>query len=297
VLTGLGGAGKSTLLAQFAKETYAAQAATVVILDFDRPGIDPRDRYWLEGEIARQVGYQYPQVAQQLRQRRQEARQQKAEVEERVEKWTSQSVSDERGLRGLLFDVQSALMSVGAGGRPVLLVLDTFEEVAQRDLVERVCEWLSEIAERFTPMPLRVIFSGRLYDPTPPVDTVPDAPRVPEALRKFNVNEAIEVSELEPEVAEQYLTKLGVPPSIAVRLARSDVLPRRPLELKLLAKLVENSNLDVDELESQLREGGEAAGELFGGLIYRRVLLRIGDEVARSLAFPGLVLRYVTTDL
>src|SRR5262249_37897144 len=52
-----------------------------------------------------------------------------------------------------------------------------------------------------------------------------------------------------------------------------------------------------DELESQLREGGEAAGELFGGLIYRRVLLRIGDEVARSLAFPGLVLRYVTTDL
>ena len=60
LLSGLGGAGKSTLLAKFARETATAGTATVVVLDFDRPGIDGRDTLWLEMEMARQVGAQYP---------------------------------------------------------------------------------------------------------------------------------------------------------------------------------------------------------------------------------------------
>ncbi|UOQ75285.1 ATP-binding protein [Hymenobacter cellulosilyticus] len=56
VLTGIGGAGKSTLLAKFALQVLTDRKATIVVLDFDRPGVDYRDLYWLEKEIVRQIG-------------------------------------------------------------------------------------------------------------------------------------------------------------------------------------------------------------------------------------------------
>ena len=105
---------------------------------------------------------------------------------------------------------------------------------------------------------------------------------------------------------------MGVPEAAAARLAASDVLPRRPLELKLVAKLIADSPASsIDDLEQELREGGDAARDLFAGLVYRRVLLRISvpddereaagsvitDELLRKLAYPGLVLRYVTPAL
>ena len=105
---------------------------------------------------------------------------------------------------------------------------------------------------------------------------------------------------------------MGVSETAAVRLAASDVLPRRPLELKLVAKLIVDSPASsIDDLERELREGGNAARDLFAGLVYRRVLLRISvpddereaagsvitDDLLRKLAYPGLVLRYVTPGL
>ena len=55
----------------------------------------------------------------------------------------------------------------------------------------------------------------------------------------------------------------------------------------------------IDELEAEIREGGPAAKELFTGIVYKRLLQRIDDkdEIIRELAYPGLVLRYVTPAL
>ena len=77
VLTGVGGVGKSTLLAKFAEDAVARHTATLVLLDFDRPGIDPNDRYWLEMEMTRQVGLQFPDLAESLRKLRANWREQR----------------------------------------------------------------------------------------------------------------------------------------------------------------------------------------------------------------------------
>jgi hypothetical protein len=287
VLTGLGGAGKSTLVAKVAREVADAYEATVVILDFDRPGIDARDLYWLESEMTRQVGRQYPETEQTLRELRQEARQQLSKsAADAAQVYAADAVEEERSLRRTVSGVAEALGTAGAGERPFMLVLDTFEEVTQRDLTGRIVEWIFEIAHRLAPAPLRVVFSGRLYY---------------EGLQKVTnegITQTLELGELEVREAVELLMSHGLSEAAATRLASSDVLPRRPLEMRLLARLVRGGDESaVEELEAEIRDGGEAARGLFAGLIYRRVLRRIENETARELAYPGLVLRYVTVDL
>jgi predicted ATPase len=286
VLTGLGGAGKSTLLAKFARDCVTDKTATVVVLDFDRPGVEPNDTPWLEAEMTRQASCQYRGTEQALRSRRRDTRQKKQAFEEQFASFAAQRREYESSLRDLVSDLARVLTDAGAGDRPLLLVLDTFEEVMQRDLDARVLDWLNEIAERLWPIRLKVIFSGRLFDHSRDV------------LKGHGVTQTIEVEELEPAMAERLLLIRKVPPELAKRLAASDVLPRRPLELKLLARLVtETGAPTVEELEQDLRSGGDKARDLFAGLVYRRVLLRIKDQTTRTLAYPGLVLRYVTADL
>jgi hypothetical protein len=286
VLTGLGGAGKSTLVAKFARDCVTDKRATVVVLDFDRPGVEPNDTPWLEAEMTRQASCQYPGMEQALRSRRRETRQKRHAFEEQFASYAPQRREYESSLRNLVSDLGDELASAGVGDLPLLLVLDTFEEVMQRDLDARTLEWLNEIAERLWPIRLKVIFCGRLFD------------RWRVVLKGYGVTETIEVEELEPALAERLLLTCKVPPGLAKRLAASDVLPRRPLELKLLARLVTAPGAPpVEELEQDIRSGGDAARDLFAGLVYRRVLLRIQDLTTRTLAYPGLVLRYVTADL
>ncbi|WP_158597998.1 AAA family ATPase [Noviherbaspirillum saxi] len=285
ILTGLGGAGKSTLLAKFAREITSFGTATLVVLDFDRPAIDAGDTYWLEMEIARQVGCQYPDLDESLRHVRETIRHFKGDTEKGTASFTPEYASLERGFRSVIDGVRDALRSVSGHHRPILLILDTFEEVAQRDLIDRMINWLREIADRFFPIPLKVIFSGRLFD------------RALARLKDHGTGESLNVDALDPILAEQLLKQLDVPDTWARRLAYSEVLPRRPLELKLLARLIKSSGDEsIDTLEEEIRNGGPAASELFAGLVYRRVLLRVSEE-ARSLAFPGLVLRYLTKEL
>jgi hypothetical protein len=286
ILTGLGGAGKSTLLARFARDLFAERSATVVILDFDRPGVDANDLYWLEAEMSRQVGAQYPNAAEMLRQLRLDVRQQKTESESDSPSFGSEQVTYERGHRQIVSGIRDALIEAQAAESALLLILDTFEEVTQRNIEGKLIEWLYEIDSHLSPIALRVIFSGRLYGE--------DC----STLNNFGVKDSIEINELEPLVAERFLVQLGLSPGAANRLANSDVLPRRPLELKLLAKLIGGGDERAAiELEAEIRDGGAAARALFAGIVYRRVLQRIRNQTARSLAYPGLVLRYVTADL
>jgi hypothetical protein len=104
---------------------------------------------------------------------------------------------------------------------------------------------------------------------------------------------------LSPTEAQRLLLHLGVTEAMAKRLTKSGIFPLRPLELQLLGKIANRneSSLTIEELEAEILQGGEKAKELFVGLIYRRVLLRINDPVTEALAYPGLILRYVTPEL
>ena len=299
LLSGPGGSGKSTLLAKFARDIAAAGAATVVVLDFDRPGFDGADTLWLEMEITRQVGAQHPEHEQSLRQAREEVRRTSADRRHAQQMFDSGSLEGARGTRhSVLLPVKEALDDAGRD-QSLLLILDTFEEVVQRELTGGILEWLSDLDSLLSPISLRVILSGRIFD----------------NLRSYVQGykaEQIVIDQFPPETAGEFLRALGVPEPAAARLAASEALPRRPLELKLVAKLITDSSLSsIDELERELQEGGDAARDLFAGLVYRRVLLRISvpdnargepssiitDELLRKLAYPGLVLRYVTPAL
>ena len=186
VLTGVGGVGKSTLLAKFAEEAVAHHTATLVLLDFDRPGIDPNDRYWLEMEMTRQVGLQFPDLAESLRTLRANWREQRqADIpsntyfQSSVTKSFTESVEVARGQQSVVSDMRQLVQEGSGAGergvspvadaptsspqRPYLLVLDTFEEVMQQDLAGSMLEWLVTIGDALRPVPLLVIFSGRLF--------------------------------------------------------------------------------------------------------------------------------------
>ncbi|QDK78543.1 AAA family ATPase [Spirosoma sp. KCTC 42546] len=301
-LTGVGGVGKSTLLAKFAEDAVARKLATLVLLDFDRPGIDPRDQYWLEMEMTRQVGLQYADLAEPLRQLRADWRQQRQSEsvanpyqQSSKNQYFTESVEVSRGFRSIVSEMRQLIQQANlekphtvAQERPFLLVLDTFEEVMQLELAGRVLDWLSDIGNALRPIPLRVIFSGRLFD-----DDQTE-------LGSWGVRDFIELTELDHKQAELLLHNLGVAKPMAKRLSYSDLFPRRPLEIRLLAKIAtRESASSIDELEAEIRQGGPAAKNLFTGIVYKRLLQRIDnkDKVIRELAYPGLVLRYVTPAL
>ena len=286
VVTGLGGAGKSTLVAKFAQDVASRQAATVVILDFDRPGIDPRDTHWLGSEIMRQVGQQYPGVRERLRSVRHLGRPDRGWQAQRVSSDSSEVHLSQRVEASLVAELRPALEAAGTGARPVLLVLDTFEEVIQHGLTDAVQKWLDQLSDALYPTSLKVVYSGRLFDLG-----------LEQVSRRSQV-EVIELGELDRGTAAALLSSYGVAADLAVKLVESDVLPLRPLELKLLARVLQDDpDASLERLERELQSGGPAAKESFAALVYRRVLLRIRDPILQKLAYPGLVLRYVTVDI
>lgn len=291
LLTGLGGAGKSTLVTQFVREVMEKSQATVVILDFDRPGITIVDTTWLESEIARQVGQQYPQLLERLRHARQEVREYKVDASERYLEHSFESIQGSR-TSAVLRLIQKSTAEIGVQNRPFLVVLDTFEEIEPfHDQLSTFESWLYFLEDCLAPMPLKIIISGR---------------SVGSEVERW-AQQRITIDELEGPLARKLLIQLGVREQTARRLVASKVLPRRPLELKLLASIMSDApQTSVSGLEREIRQIPTARGQgdsakpveqLATGVIYRRVLNRLKDPITKRLAYPGLVLRYVTVDL
>lgn len=278
-LSGLGGAGKSALLTHFLAEVYKAKSATLVVFDFDRPGIDAADTVWLRSELARQVGLQYPEVADDLRKARQQIRETQAKLARHSSK--SEQTSHVRTSDDLLDSVRRALTNVKADRRPILMVLDTLEVLMTSEAQNSLLHWIDAFADILSPTPLKVLLSGRLFD---------------DALAAFEARageQPMTLDALPPATAKSLLLKCGVTDRLASVLAKKHWLPRRPLELRLLARLATDSKLTATDLERDLRDG---TPELAAGIIYGRVLKRLRGVIG-LLASPGLVLRFVTPEL
>jgi hypothetical protein len=284
VVKGVGGVGKSTLLAKFTQEILSKKLASVVVLDFDRPGIVPTDTAWLELEMTKQIANQYGNERQRLTKARQDIRKQEAD-------YGLESVSESlRSSRGLIWQLVDVLHNAGATDKPFLIILDTVEEVKKHSLLDLLKNWISDMCGLFYPITVKVVFSGRLYEDqlvelltTPQIDNTP-----------------LDIVAFDKTIAVQFLVKKqGLDEERAKKVAESEVLPLRPLELKLIARLLLKGTATIEDLEKDLKEGTnkESLSELFAGIIYQRVLKRLNDPLLSALAYPGLVLRYVTTPL
>ncbi len=288
-LRGAGGSGKSTLLAKFLSTTIEHHDTAIAILDFDKPGIHPSDGKWLDMEVSRQISYQTGDRGNFLKDSRDRI---KDDLQTGSKYYESYSSHHKTILRGFVEDVKEAAnyaLKRHPEIKRLLLVLDTFEEVMQRGLFEHIRSWLYDwqhYAAQFD-LEFKVIFSGRLSG---------DNIKKLENVKKLR---DIKVEELDPEAATRMLCDLGVSSEKAGQLAASPDIPRRPLELRLAARAMKtNPELSVKELEEELiKAGGKGAKEFFAGVIYKRVLLRISNQIAREIAYPGLILRYVNEEL
>lgn len=284
VVTGTGGAGKSTLLAKFLQEVRDNNTATIAILDFDKPGVDPDDKNWLLSEMINQVGRQYPQIRMEINHGLDRLREESNERERYSFKkeFTSE---DLRRQMSIIFPITAALTAIGANRRPWLIVFDTFEEVKTDLRRETLITWLHTLADMVSEIPFKVIISGRLFGK----DT---------KFKSYDGEAAvITVEEFDSDVAMAFLEHLGLPNQTIHGILKDSKIPLRPLELKLLAGLFEDPSFSLEELKAETANSKFAGKDLFLGIVYRRVLARIGDATARKLAYPGLVLRYLTVPI
>jgi len=280
LIFGPGGVGKSTLVARFILEHARLPAALrfpFAYLDFDRPEIDENEPLSLLTEAVRQLGLQFPEAmpkteALQARWREEFGRNRPhAALETSV---LADPDTLPESLERAALDLSVLVDTLGAADQPVVMVLDTLEELqfavgARLNTIWPLLDHLREHSPR-----LRVVLVGR--------GEIEGRNVVP-----------LQLTGLDRSAAIAYLKARGVEnATVAGRLA--DRLDGSPLSLKLAADLVAKSDWSGADLPLRLLRFD---AQLLQRQLYRRVLDHIHDPDVRSLAHPGLVLRRITADL
>lgn len=159
-------------------------------------------------------------------------------------------------------------------GTPLLLVMDTFEQVQVKGdpAVDAVRAFVDGLAGAWPA--LRVVLSGR-----GPVPQWTDAADLP-------------LGDLDPVAADAVLQARGVA-SPQMRALLIHRLGGNPLTLTLAARVAARASSSEDLAGRLAALAGAEASELQGQL-YTRILGHIHDERVRALAHPGLVVRRVT---
>ncbi|HYC30436.1 MAG TPA: ATP-binding protein, partial [Chitinophagaceae bacterium] len=295
LIFGQGGIGKSTLLAKFILEHAEAQKKDrfpFVYLDFDRPNLSALEPETLLIEAARLLSIQYRDIADLSE-----------EFLDYYWKWNDQYVSlidasqtqsislksletskkkelDRTAMQQEFLTLIRKLASHES--RPFLLLLDTFEEVQYKgtEYVRSLYDFVQRLRTEY-PL-LRTIIAGRA--PVPEIDTY-----------------KLELTDLDREAAEGYLTRVGITNPADAKLIAAQI-GGNPLTLKLAAELVQShgqQELLAAKADAKQQQGGnKTLPEMqLQGILYRRILGHLHGEDVQKLAHPGMVLRSITPDL
>jgi predicted acylesterase/phospholipase RssA len=286
---GPGGCGKSTLIARFILEHAEIQERArfpFAYLDFDRPGLVAEEPVTLLAEVIRQLVIQFPDAEPAYRRL--------------AEAWSSEAQSlaaDKRPpaaerptdvSRPVIFHDSDAFLNAFAefvaslknDDQPLLLVLDTFEEVQFRSqaYADEVLQFLNRIQARVPR--LRTVLCGRVEIHS----------------SRYKLRE-VPIGNFDRDAAIGFLGARGIE-SAAVATAIFEQVGGSPLVLRLAA--------DVARLEHIGEQGidGLPTGwlslfqsESIEAVLYKRILSHVYDPRVMSLAYPGLVLRVITPDV
>jgi len=291
---GPGGMGKSSLVSRFILEHAEAaesQRIPFIYLDFDRPGLVAEEPVTLLLEAVRQLRTQYPQNAEQadecLRRWSDQLWGREPIAKPKRSETTVPAVFGHVANRGRFLDEFTELVSsFRDGSKPLLLVLDTFEEVQVRSraFVEAVWEFLDDL-QRKVPR-LRIVVSGRA-----PVTDLTTA--------------SLPLTELDPEAARAVLERglaeaLGAPdPATAAAVVAQ--VGGNPLSLKLAVEVIRKEGAGggagIRDLKTRNLFFVRVRDAVLQGRLYQRILDHIRDDEVRKLAHPGLILRRITWEL
>jgi Cdc6-like AAA superfamily ATPase len=281
VIYGPGGMGKSTLLAKFILEHTASEGPRIpfIYLDCDRRGLVAEEPLTLLLEGVRQLGVQFPKFARASRdisggwQHELAASRQNADADD-VSAQTAHDRTD------FLHSFALFVEELGLQDAPLLLVVDTFEEIQYRGRAY-VKELWNVFEEVQLQVPrLRTVVSGRA--------------RVGDDLPC----EYLALDSLDAESAASFLEANGITdPDAARSIARQ--MRRNPLSLKLAVQVL---RFEPGLSSESLAGAGNAFwrrldDNLIQGQLYRRILSHISRDDVRRLAHPGLILRRITPDI
>lgn len=280
---GPGGVGKSSLLAQFILthlEHDEDATLAFVHLDLDRALIDPQDTLTLLAEASRQLGTQFAshgaaltRVARQL-----------FDLQASSDPLESSKaeLSDDEAIR--LFG--EAVNSILGTGRPLLWVMDTFEE-AQK-LGDSVVKTLWQFFDGLLAVlpGLRLVVSGRTLPSGYTWNALP-LTEFDVASAKSYLRHRFTLAQIEPMPSEQQLqhilTAVGYSP-LALRMAVKVVL----LEGSGAFKPHPFPNMTLSRMRTVQIQAQ----------LYHRILEHVdGGQDIRRIASPGLAVRRVTPDV
>ena len=291
-----GGTGKTALVSRFILEHMDVSAELkfpYIYLDFDNPSLRTVEPQALFNETARQIANQYPDAQADLRhlqddEQAQSSRPAVKEAFDALERGEMREHADATAFASrfaaVLGQVVMRTQADGSVSVPLLLVLDTYEEIQMRGLDHELRLWTLIDAVQKTFPTLRTVVCGRaLVERTPTRDV---------AMR------LLPLGDFGVEIAEVFLAKLRVDDrAVARRIYRQ--VGGNPLNLKLAAEVYRTEGLPsgrVSEISRALRRF--AAGEsLVQGQLYQRILGHIHNPDVRRLAHPGFMLRVITPDL
>lgn len=287
---GPGGMGKSTLLAEFLLREVIKKgepACPFAYLDFDRRSLSIEYPVTLLYEALWQFAAFYPEHRRSLLALRDQWRSaMSANADLMSNSLESAAFSNARQTGAFVHEFLKSIPSFGQVGMPLLIILDTFEEVQARssDYVIELFSFLQNIQFQLKqltagPSQLRVILSGRV--------PVPDFP-----------NDGLPLAELDRETSKKFLIRLGVAPSLSQRITSQ--IRGVPLTLRLAANVIKSTQdelLSQGEFDAMHPVWYELRDEQIQGLIYQRYLQQIHDVDVRKLAHPGLVLRRITPEI
>ncbi|WP_426584188.1 phospholipase effector Tle1 domain-containing protein [Mucilaginibacter sp. R-33] len=270
LIHGEGGVGKSSLLAKFVLDhlNFEGRAFQLpfIYFDFDRPGLSIADPFRLITDACRQLALQFPNQDHYFN-----------EINDYIknERLKTDIKSRSSDLEYLFARYAENLMSSPAAGQPVLLLLDSFEELQYRAQNIEFIDFFKFLSTLKKLVPrLRVVMAGRS-----------------ETLSEIKV-ETLALADLEPSVAKAYLKDAGVSSEKANFIVRE--FGGNPLSLKAAAGVVRNAPANTP-IETLFRD-------ISGTLIQQKLISRNlhhlhGDPRLKQLAIPGVVVRRLSPEI
>jgi hypothetical protein len=291
VIQARGGLGKSTLLAKFVLDHAMGQKRPFpfAYLDFDRASLDPGRPPQLLIEIARQVGLQFPQARPELNQLANNIRSEFL--------GSTSSTEPTYTIRDPFAEfVEIVRRHATFGERAFLLVLDTMEAVqwdsfAMSQLPTLLYEFRAKGLDE-----LKVVASGRA-----------DIPELRRARGAGTAKKNLELNPLRVKEAQQMAGALGTTAigsdwnaswSVAVAGKEKDVARREPLAVRVVVDLITRAKSEerqklMDEISADL----DANEDFVARVYFKRIVGHVQDDLAKKLAWPGLVVRRVTEEI
>lgn len=286
-INGPGGAGKSTLIAKFILDHATVEQSSrmpFAYLDFDRVGLIAEEPITLLFDIMRQLAIQFPVVNEQYLELAQQ-------WNARVSEQTTESEDNQsapalpQAVRfvnrdSFLSEFAVFVTSLKKEDQPLLLVLDTFEEIQFRSTayVNGVLDFLNQLQGQVPK--LRIVLSGRAEI----------------ELTEYKVKPVL-LGDFDHDAAISYLAGRGLTDTqIAERIFKQ--VGGSPLVLRLAADVAIFEEVDekgISDLESSWFPSFQK--QSIQAVLYKRILKHVYDERIERLAYPGLVLRVITPEV